>query len=299
MRADRPSSTALLIAAASVFLSRDRRLCDLVPAGAAPWCAACLGAVSAGTLSSVEALSHPALRWAARLAERVTIPGLLLHFMVRKRWIEEAVRAGIARGCAQVVVLGAGFDTLALRLAPEFPQAQFFEIDHPATQRAKRSAVEAHGLHEANLRLVGADLASAGLEETLAGTPFRPERRSVFVVEGLLMYLAQAEIDALFGAISRLQPAQSRLVFTVMEPARDGHSRFHNATVLVRGLLSLWKEPFKSALPGSGLPAFLAPFGYRLKELARAGHLRAGYLGDERKTLPLAEGELLALAERG
>jgi len=39
VRADRPSTTARLIAAATVFLSRDPRYRDLVPPGAAELCA--------------------------------------------------------------------------------------------------------------------------------------------------------------------------------------------------------------------------------------------------------------------
>src|SRR5262245_4253569 len=119
MRPDRPSSTAKLIAAATVLLGRDRRFCDLLPAGAAERCARCLRAASRFDLAAVEALSHPALRWAASAAERATIPGLLIHFILRKRWLEQAARAALASGLDQVAVLGAGFDTLAARLANE------------------------------------------------------------------------------------------------------------------------------------------------------------------------------------
>src|SRR6267142_5510956 len=139
MREDRPSSTSTLIAAATVFLARDARVSDLVPAGAAEWCACCLEALS--SLKTAETLSHPTLRWAARLAERATIPGLLAHFMLRKRWVEEAARAALADGIGQLVIVGAGFDTLAARLAPEFPKTKFIEVDHPATQHYKRLAL--------------------------------------------------------------------------------------------------------------------------------------------------------------
>src|SRR5258706_11942164 len=134
MRADRPSSTATLIAAATVFLARDPRLAGLVPRGAAGLCARCLAALSPRRLAAVELASRGALRWVVRLAVRATIPGLLAHFMLRKRWIEEAARAALADGIGQLVVVGAGFDTLAARLAPEYPQAKFIELDHPATQ---------------------------------------------------------------------------------------------------------------------------------------------------------------------
>ena len=283
MRADRPSATATLIAAATVFLARDPRVADLVPPGAAELCARCLEAVSPLRLAAVNALSTPALRWVARLAERATIPGLLLHFLLRKRWIEEAVRAGLAEGCDEVVVVGAGFDTLAARLAPEFPRVRLTEIDHPATQRAKRVVAEAE-----NLRFIAADLARVRLQDVFTAGP-----HAVFVIEGLLMYLTEAEIAALFSAVTR------RVVFTQVEPAPDGRSRFHNATPLVNGLLKLWGEPFKSALPRGDVPRLLGRFGLRLRDLADSEMLRARYLAPSgRQDLVLAKGELVVVAER-
>ena len=62
--------------------------------------------------------------------------------MMRKRWIESRVRAAIADGASQLVVLGAGFDTLGVRLAVERPDFRVVEIDHPATLAVKRSVVE-------------------------------------------------------------------------------------------------------------------------------------------------------------
>jgi O-methyltransferase involved in polyketide biosynthesis len=163
VRADRPSTTARLIAAATVFLSRDPRYRDLVPAGAAELCA---------RFVSVEAVSRAPLSWAVWLAERATVPGLMLHFMLRKRFIEDSVRASLAAGGRQVVVIGAGFDTLGARLAAEFPQARFIEIDHPATQAAKRLAIDERG----NLDFIAADLAEVRLQDALAGGAYRRGR---------------------------------------------------------------------------------------------------------------------------
>jgi O-methyltransferase involved in polyketide biosynthesis len=73
----------------------------------------------------------------AKLVERVTIPGILLHYALRKKCIRELVRSALANGVAQVVILGAGFDPLSSELQREFPTAVFWEIDHPATQRHK------------------------------------------------------------------------------------------------------------------------------------------------------------------
>ncbi len=293
MRADRPSSTALLIAAATVFLARDPRLAQLVPAGAAELCARCLEAASPRRLALAGLASRPGLRWAARLAERATIPGLLAHFMLRKRWIEQAARAALAEGTGQVVIVGAGFDTLAARLAPEFPRVKFIEVDHPATQRVKLAAFD----FPANVFFVAADLASTHIESVLKDS-LEKQKPSLFVVEGLLMYLTDAQIAELFEALGRLQPAGGRVVFTQMEPAPDGRSRFHNATPLVTGLLALWREPFKSALPREAAAAFLSKLGYQLLTVADHEQLKKQLKDSDKKHPPLARGELVYLVQR-
>jgi len=103
---------------------------------------------------------------------------------------------------------------------------------------------------------LAANLAEERLQDALAGA-YRRDAPSVFVIEGLLMYLTDAQIAVLFAAIAELQRAPGTLVFTVMEPASDGRPRFHNATLRAR---------------------YLAPSG--------------------RQALPLAEGEMVLVAER-
>ena len=297
MRADRPSTTAALVAAGTMFVARDAGLGHLVPEGAEVWSARCLHAVSARRLAVTRAVSHRGLRWAPRLAERLSVPGLLLHFVLRKRWIEEAVRAQIRNGCEQVVLIGAGFDTLGVRLAPDLPHVGFIEIDHPATQAAKRRAL-AQGAGPANLHLVTADLARVDLAHALDDAPaYRREARTVFVVEGVLMYLSHAEVEAVFAALRTLQPRAGAVVFTVMEPAADGVARFHNATPLVRRLLAAWNEPFASMLPRGEVERFVGRWGLRVDALADSAVLRTRYLSSA-SSPALARGELLVLATR-
>jgi len=276
VRADRPSSTARLIAAATVFLSRDRRFAHLVPAGAPEICARCLTPFW---------INATRMRWLPWAVERATIPGLMLHFMLRKRWIEEAVRGALDRGCRQVVILGAGFDTLAARLAPQFPAVQFIEVDHPATQAPKRAAVQ-----RANLQFVAADLARISLAQALGASAHKGGEPSVFILEGLLMYLTADQVSALFAAIAGLQPASGEVVFTTMEPAPNGRSAFHNATWVERALLALWKEPVRWAVSRNDLAALLAGWGLKLREVAD--------LAAAHPDLLLARGEIVVHATR-
>lgn len=300
MREDRPSSTATLIAAATVFLDGDSRVGGLVPPGAAAYCRRFIAAAPASTRTVVNALCHPALRWLARLAERLTVPGLMLHFMLRKRLIESAVTEAISRGASQVVVIGAGFDTLALRLHRAHPAVNFVEIDHPATQRCKRQVVESDQGVAGNLVFQPADVTRETLEETLASIPvWRRDASSVFVVEGVLMYLTYAEVAALFRVFGAHGGSGSRVVFTVMEPTAGGRIDFHNATPLVRRLLNLWREPFMTGFAVAELPAFLHKSGFVLNGVTNAGNLRARYFAGFAGSPPVtAHGELICIADK-
>ena len=65
--------------------------------------------------------------------EHWVMPGISLHYVMRKRFIEEITVKTIHEGSSQVVNLGAGLDTLMLRLHQQYPKVTFIEVDRPAT----------------------------------------------------------------------------------------------------------------------------------------------------------------------
>jgi len=73
------------------------------------------------------------------------IPGQFEAFGHRKAFCEHQVRDGIDAGAAQILVLGAGYDTMGWRLAPNFPDVNFFEIVHLSTARLKAKGIKGMG----------------------------------------------------------------------------------------------------------------------------------------------------------
>ena len=135
MQHEQASRTALLIAASLVLLHHDAKYSRLVSKTSADLCAYVLEKHSSRTRLFSKTVRQCWFRPIARLIERITIPGILLHYALRKKCIRELVRSALANGIAQVVILGAGFDPLSSELQGEFPTARFWEIDHPATPR--------------------------------------------------------------------------------------------------------------------------------------------------------------------
>ena len=227
----------------------------------------------------------------ARLIERLTIPGILLHYALRKQCISELAHSALANGVSQVVVLGAGFDPLSSELQREFPDAQFWEIDHPATQRHKVRACSEIGIER--LHFIAVDLSATALDrDELISSGFDPAKRTFWVAEGLLMYFPADIVSSLMKTLSSLSVAGSQFAFTFMERHEDGRIRFDSQTKLVDWWLRIRGEPFLWGPTRSELAEIIRP--WRVVRFFDHKDLRgkAPDLSDE----IIAKGEVICLA---
>ncbi len=274
MQDDQSSRTAQYIAA-NVALAADHPvLGELVPADA--------GAETVRYLRSIGGWFGAAVGLSARLPDSVTgglvdrIPAeALAHPVLRKRWIEDVVRSALG-DCTQVVILGAGFDTLASRLHREFSTTQFWELDHPATQRVKRRAVDAGS----NLTLLAEDFTDRPPMSVLDDDPdYDPTANTVVVAEGLLMYLSLDDVGRLFDAVRNRVGPSGRLVATAVDPSAFGGSDAFSAPGEggPRWLHRLG-EPWHWTVGPGQLPGVLTEHDLELTALAPLRLLRAQYL---------------------
>ncbi|MEP5764405.1 MAG: class I SAM-dependent methyltransferase [Halieaceae bacterium] len=191
--------------------------------------------------------------WAVRLGDlgESLQPGTFEGLGKRKIFMDQQVTAAIATGATQVLVIGAGFDTLCLRLAPQYPALHFVEIDHPATAAAKRRAVEHLG-RPPNLSLIAADLGARPLSAVLGSCEGWDKReKSVAVAEGLLYYLSPGAVHELFAEFASSSGEASRVAFSYLQELEQ-----HK---LARLALRFAGEPWLSASPTEELAAYIGP----------------------------------------
>ena len=289
MQNDQASRTALLIAASLVLLHRDPKYSDLVSRTSAELGAQILEGYSRQTRLFLKIVGQDWFRPVAKLIERVTIPGILLHYALRKKCIAGLVRSALINGATQVVVIGAGFDLLSVELHQEFPGAHFWEIDHPATQRHKRRAVAKIGADR--LHFVTIDLSATTFDsEALINCSFDPTQRTVWIAEGLLMYLTVEVVSSLTRMLKNLSAPGSQFVFTLMEKQSDGRIRFDSQSKLVDWWLRRRGEPFLWSATRNELADLARPWRVaRFFDQHDLRELRSG-LGDA----PIAGGEVIA-----
>lgn len=233
---------------------------------------------------------HGCAQWRNWLSAPPT-PGILLHYALRKRCIARLARATLNAGASQVVIIGAGFDALSLELQREFPEAEFWEIDHPATQQEK---ARAFAKTEKLPHFLPIDLSAAGIDgTTLAASGFYPAQRTFWVPEGLLMYLRAEIVRSLMTTLHSLSAPGRRFAFTFMEKQSNGSIRFRRQSRLVEWWLRRRGEPFLWGATRNEMAELARP--WRNAQFFDHNDLRAiePTLADK----PLAEGELICLAE--
>jgi methyltransferase (TIGR00027 family) len=289
---DQASRTALLIAASLVLLHRDPKYSELVSRTSADLCAQMLDAHSAQTRLFLKIVRQDWFRSMAKLIERLTVPGILLHYVLRKKCIAELVRSALINGATQVVIIGAGFDPLGFELHQEFPSARFWEIDHPATQRHKVRALPKVGAEQ--FHFVAVDLNAGPLDkETLIKNSFDPTDRTFWIAEGLLMYLPPDIVLLLMSTSKTLGTSGSQFAFTFMEKQSDGRIRFDSQSKLVDWWLRGRGEPFLWGATRSELDELVRPWRVtRCFDHNDLRELRSGLAG-----APIAKGEVICLAE--
>jgi methyltransferase (TIGR00027 family) len=172
------------------------------------------------------------------------------------------VRKGIVSGAKQVLVLGAGYDTLGWRLAPEFSEVNFFEIDHPATARLKAKGIDAMGQRE-NLFLIAVDLGEQKLEDVLrANALWDYGAPAVIIAEGLVMYLPPEAVRELFCQCAAIAGTESRIAFSYIPKGRDGRPDVGRWTGLMLWLQKVVGEPWLWSIRPEELGAFLKNSGW-------------------------------------
>jgi methyltransferase (TIGR00027 family) len=178
------------------------------------------------------------------------------HLPLRTRAIDDALVDAVDRGAQQIVILGAGLDARAWRLA-ELSSTIVFEVDHPTMQAYKRSQITREIPRAREVRFVAVDLERDDLERSLEGAGHDASRPTAFIWEGVTMYLTADAIAATLGAMRARSVATSTAIVTYFEPAT--RSRVESALLRV---LSFIGEPIVSAFSRDEIAALFSRFDF-------------------------------------
>lgn len=213
---------------------------------------------------AVQLLGKDAPQRISEAAERYQTPearALRSHVVLRSRYAEDQLLTAAQRGISQYVVLGAGFDTFALRQPRWANDLKIVEVDHPGTQSLKHSRIADASLSiPENVTFAGIDFEGESLGEGLLRNGISIAERTFFCWLGVTMYLTEIAIDETLRSMANF-PAGSQVVVTFLQPptqkslaSKVGAARLAERVESVGEPFISYFEPeaFKSKLLGTG-----------------------------------------------
>jgi methyltransferase (TIGR00027 family) len=153
--------------------------------------------------------------------------------------IDAELATSVAGGCRQLVILGAGLDTRAFRMA-SLADVAVFEVDHPATQAYKRRKSRLLRPVARSLTFVPVDFERQRLGASLIGAGLRPDQPTAWVWEGVVMYLSDEAVRRTLDDVALSSAPASTLLVHYHERLAPSVGPEYRIRQL---LLSIWGEP--------------------------------------------------------
>jgi methyltransferase (TIGR00027 family) len=249
----------------------------------------------AGQRAIVRAMRWPLLRRLTISAGERAVPGSWSLIACRKRYIDDKLDEAVPN-IDSVVVLGAGLDTRAYRLARR-SDIPVFEVDLPVNIARKRAAVQsAIGALPTSVRLVPIDFEHDDLIGALTGNGYRTDSRTFFIWEGVTQYLTEDAVRATLGAL-QAAPSGSRLVFTYVRKDFIDGVNMYDATILYKRFRQR-QHVWRFGLDPDEVSAFVADYGWRLVEQAGPDYFLRNYIEPTGRKLAASQLEWSAYAEK-
>jgi methyltransferase (TIGR00027 family) len=211
----------------------------------------------------------------------------------RSRIAEDALHVAVDAGATQLVVLGAGLDTLAYRTQLA-GRLRIFEVDHPATQARKREMLAAAAIAvPESLSFVPVDFEREKLSERLQAVGFKSAERSFFSWLGVVPYLTEPAIFSTLGYMAQL-PGGAEVVFDYVNPATSipavAGRAAHQA---LAGRVAAIGERFQSYLDTASLCAKMNAAGFRHVDDIGPAELAARFFPETERPAPTRGGHIM------
>ena len=203
--------------------------------------------------------------------------------VLRTRFFDDFGTSAASNGCTQVVLVGAGLDTRAFRLA--WPDGlRVFELDLPDVLDFKNRILSEESAEPTCERItVPLDLQHPDWPARLTNGSFDPASRTAWIAEGFLPYLGHDEAEHLLAAVGRLSSTGSVLALDHAGGANDSLSQAR-ALPSMEEIAAMWKGGL-----GGDVALWLAHHGWKPETIV-SGTLSARY---ERKTTEALHGEFV------
>lgn len=190
------------------------------------------------------------------------VPGAGNSIIARVRFFDDVVTSAICAGLDQLVILGAGYDTRGYRIEG-LKDVRIFEVDKLGTQKIKMEKIkEIFGSLPHHVTYVPVDIGVDKLGQRLLESGYERTRKTLFIMEGIFMYLSPVTVDETLSFIAQNSGRGSAIVFDyIPQSVVDGTCELEAGKNWRKGVMDVG-EPFLSGIQEGEIETFLRQRGF-------------------------------------
>ena len=227
------------------------------------------------------------------------VPGASNSLVARVRFFDDVVKSSINNGLEQLVIIGAGYDTRAYRIEG-LDKIQVFEIDHPSTQKIKIKKIKEIFKSQPNhVTYIPLDLEIDKLGQELLKTRYNGSKKTLFIMEGLLMYISPEIVDKIFSFIVHNSGKGSSILFDYIPlSVVEGTCELEAGHNWQKGVTEAG-EPFKFGISEGSTESFLNQRGFKMIKNMTSEDYKKAYFNGKNKNRKVNKLSLFAYAVVG
>lgn len=218
--------------------------------------------------------------------------------VVRTRVIDDLLQDCLNGGIDQLVIIGAGFDSRAYRFKEIPGRVTVFEVDHPATQELKIKKVKRLlGCLPGHVVFVPVDLGNDDLRAHLLEKGYVSTLKTLFICEGLTLYLSADTLDDMLSFIAECSLYGSVIVFDYADASAVDGTNEDEETKRWLEFLKKLGEPPRFGIREGEAGDFLAGRGFKLLANLSGAELEGEYFKKSGRDQEVASFMAIAIAE--
>ena len=207
--------------------------------------------------------------------------GIYEYVIARTKYIDAVFENALVERFDQVLLFGAGFDTRALRFQAQAEHTRIFELDARITQQGKVGQFRKRKISiPSNVVFIAVDFDKESLPDKLDMGGFQKDRRSLFILEGLLMYLEPESVHATFQTIQEYAGTGSRVVFDYVQASVLRHGKTLYGEAGLTKFVAKAGEQWRFGIEPGEIASFVAAYGFQVSDHKDAQELEATYFQD-------------------
>ena len=218
--------------------------------------------------------------------ENLTPKGIYEYIIARTKYFDEITEKAIINKINQIFIFGAGFDSRAIRFDNLNKAINFFELDAYHTQKAKIHRYKKRNIIlPENLTFISINFNNENIKDKLDKCSYNRNKRSLFLLEGLLKYLDENTVIDIFKIIKDFSISHNWLIFDFVYKSALGEENKYYGGSELRKKVKKYNEAWKFGIEEKEVKTYFENLGFKVLDTSNSKQLEKKYFLDNHNNL--------------